>query len=85
MPHIEGMRIESHFNASSSWLLSAAEAAKLLNISQRHLWALSTSGRMPAPIRLGRSVRWSADELRTWLDAGCPTRDRWENAKGGAS
>ena len=61
--------------------LPAAEVAKLLGISQRHLWKLNASGRLPAPIRLGRSVRWRLDELRAWLDAGCPARDQWETMR----
>ena len=58
--------------------LPAAEVAKLLGISERHLWALNSSGRLPRPVRLGRAVRWNLSELRAWLDAGCPERSRWE-------
>ena len=43
--------------------LTAAEVARRLDISERHLWALLSSGRLPRPIRLGRSVRWNAAEL----------------------
>ena len=63
--------------ASDSWLLSAGDTAKLLNISPRHLAKLHAAGKLPTPVRLGRSVRWRADELRDWLAAGCPPRDRW--------
>jgi prophage regulatory protein len=48
--------------------LSAADVAKLLGISERHLLALHSSGRVPRPIRLGRAVRWNAAELSAWLD-----------------
>ncbi len=58
--------------------LAAADVAKLLGISERHLWALHSSGRVPRPIRLGRAVRWNAAELSAWLDAGAPERDKWE-------
>lgn len=64
--------------------VSVADVAELLDVSRRHIWKLLASGRMPAPIRLGRSVRWRADELRAWLDAGCPERERWEAMKGGS-
>ena len=50
--------------------LTAADVARLLDISQRHVWALDSSGRLPRLIRLGRSVRWNAAELRDWLRAG---------------
>ena len=68
--------------ASASWLLTAAEVAQRMKVCQRHLWALLASGRLPRPVRLGRSVRWRAAELRCWIDAGCPALDRWEAVKG---
>lgn len=58
--------------------LRAAEVAELLNISERHLWALLSSGRLPRPIKLGRAVRWSVSELHDWLAAGAPERSKWE-------
>ena len=64
--------------ASDSAVLTANAAAALLGISERHVWSLHASGRLPRPIRLGRSVRWRRGELLEWLDAGCPPRDRWE-------
>ena len=36
------------------------------------------TGRMPAPIRIGRAVRWGYDELRAWVAAGCPQKDLWK-------
>lgn len=58
--------------------LPAAEVAKLLGISERHLWACHASGQLgPGPISIGRSKRWLVDELRDWLAAGAPPRNRW--------
>jgi excisionase family DNA binding protein len=62
----------------SKLLLSAPEVAELLGVSKRHVAALNSSGRLPRPIRLGRAVRWHADEMREWLAAGAPSRERWE-------
>ncbi len=61
--------------------IPASAVAKLLSISERHVWALNTSGRLPRPARYGRAVRWSLAELRAWQDAGSPPRDRWEKIK----
>lgn len=58
--------------------MSAADVAQALQISERHLWTLHASGRLPRPIRFGRAVRWPAEQLRAWLAAGAPTRDVWE-------
>lgn len=57
--------------------------AELLGVSERHIWGLNASGRLPAPIRLGRSVRWNRDEIVAWVGAGGPPRDRWERMKAG--
>jgi len=59
----------------------AAKVAKLLDVSERHVWALHSSGRIPQPVRLGRSVRWPVHELKSWLDAGAPERGRWEQVR----
>ncbi len=69
---------------SNCLALPAAEVAKLLGISQRHLWALNSSGRLPRPVRFGRAVRWPVEELRAWLAAGAPERSRWEAMRKGA-
>jgi excisionase family DNA binding protein len=53
-------------------LVDSREAAKMLNVSARTLWALSNSGAMPKPIRIGRAVRFSYAALREWIDNGCP-------------
>jgi excisionase family DNA binding protein len=49
-------------------LLTAANAAKLLSISQRTLWALTQQGKVHV-IRIGRSVRYSLTELQRWIAA----------------
>jgi excisionase family DNA binding protein len=54
-------------------LLDVAAVAELLGCSQRHIYRLSDSGRMPAPLRLGSLVRWSAAAIYAWIDAGCPS------------
>lgn len=53
-------------------LISAAEVARLLDITQRALWRLKASGRLPRPLMLGRAVRWRREEIRLWIAAGCP-------------
>ena len=59
-------------------LLDAKGAAALLAVGKTHLYGLLASGRLPRPVRLGRAVRWRADELRAWTAAGCPSAERWE-------
>ena len=62
--------------------LPAADVAKLLVISERHLWSLHSAGKIPRPLALGRCRRWSYEELQSWLAAGGPPRGQWEAMQG---
>lgn len=68
--------------ACDKLLLSANEAAQLLGISRSALYALHSSGRVPLPLKLGRRSLWSFEELRAWVSAGCPSREKWVQVKG---
>ena len=58
--------------------VSAAEAAALLGVSESHFYSLHKTGRLgPLPVRMGRAVRWSRQELVDWFNAGSPSRNRW--------
>jgi len=50
----------------SPLLLTSRQTAKVLNISERSLATYTKSGDIPV-IRIGSSVRYSPDELRTWI------------------
>ena len=57
---------------TSPTLATVDDVATLLNCSVRHVQRLSDSGRMPSPVRLGRSLRWSVAAIQEWIEAGCP-------------
>jgi len=59
-------------------LLTAKQAAKTCSKSLRTWRMWDSAGWIPQPIRIGRSTLWRADELRQWVDAGCPRREEWE-------
>jgi predicted DNA-binding transcriptional regulator AlpA len=69
-------------NLAEHGLVSVRTVASMLGISQRQVWKLVAAERFPGPLRLGRSVRWRATEIRSWVDAGCPARERWEALRG---
>jgi prophage regulatory protein len=69
-------------NVESPILLSAAGVARLLGLSSRTVARMNSSGGLPRPLRLGRSVRWRHQEIEAWIKAGCPTRKTWEIMKG---
>jgi predicted DNA-binding transcriptional regulator AlpA len=59
----------------SPLLLKANDAARMCGKSLR-TW--DSAGLIPQPVRIGRSTLWRLDELRRWVEAGCPRRDEWE-------
>jgi predicted DNA-binding transcriptional regulator AlpA len=80
------MSTVTHSSESERLALPAAEVAKLLGISERHLWSMHSTGRLgPRPIALGRAKRWRIEELRAWLAAGAPPRDKWLAIRADAS
>jgi excisionase family DNA binding protein len=78
------MNIESNqapaMNTGDRRLVAVGEVARRLSISIRQTWKLVAAGKLPAPIRLGRSVRWRAAELDSWIGAGCPEVGRESGA-----
>ena len=68
----------------SSPLLSANDLARRLNVSRRSIWRWRSAGKLPAPVVVGRLIRWRRDEIERWIAAGCPNRREWEafNGKG---
>ena len=63
-------------------LVSVKGVARMLSCSERHVWTLHLSGRLPKAVRLGRSVRWDRALLLAWIGAGCPAREKMEEVKG---
>ena len=59
--------------AAAPQLLDVQAVAEMLGCSPRHIYRLSDAGRMPAPVKLGSLVRWSASSIREWIDQGCPS------------
>jgi excisionase family DNA binding protein len=58
-------------NSRGAALINAAQFAKLLSISERTLYRLKSSKRLPASINLGGSVRWRRTDVDRWIERGC--------------
>lgn len=52
-------------------LLNVKELAERLGVSTRQCWKLLSSGRLPAPVRLGRSVRWRESDIADFVRLDC--------------
>ncbi len=58
-------------------LVDARGAGALCSKSERTWRTWDAQGLIPTAIRIGRSTLWRVDELRDWVDAGCPERTIW--------
>lgn len=79
--------IESGPNTLAPLAVDAAGFAALACISRAQVFKLNSSGRCPAPVRIGRCCRWPVDAIKIWIANGCPPRDRakaerWQRDKG---
>ena len=59
-------------------LATARDLAAMLRLSLRTIRAMDRAGKLPKPLRIGRSIRWRYDELCDWIAAGAPCRQMWE-------
>lgn len=63
---------------SRAALQDADDLAVELRCSSREIRRMDSAGLIPRPLKLGHKVRWRAQEIRDWLDAGAPARREWE-------
>ena len=63
-------------------LLTATTLGEMLSLSKRQIFRLNSSGKIPAPVRVGGSVRWIESEISAWIRTGAPDRKTWNSMKG---
>lgn len=63
-------------NKTAPQMLTAEQLANLLQISERTLRRLISSGKIMSPTRIGRQLRWPLSEITKWIEQGCPTPAR---------
>ncbi len=81
LPEESGGQQNAHELLPTPLLLTARRAAAICGKSLRTWRTWDSAGRIPRPVRIGRSTLWRADELRGWVAAGCPRREAWENGR----
>ena len=63
-------------------LLTAKSLGQMLSLSKRQIFRLNSSGKIPAPVRIGGSVRWAESTIAKWLATGAPDRKTFETMQG---
>lgn len=63
--------------ATEAVLIDAGKLAAVLGVSLRTIRSWDSSGRLPQPLRIGRTVRWRSGEIERWMTAGAPRRADW--------
>ena len=53
-------------------LLTAQEVAAMCGVVPDTVRRMSDRGSMPAPVRLGRAVRWRLGDIDEWIADSCP-------------
>lgn len=52
---------------------SVDDVSEHFNVTPRTIWRWVADGVFPAPLRIGRRMRyWDATEIDSWLAADCP-------------
>jgi Predicted transcriptional regulator len=59
-------------------LINDKEAAEMCGIHRATWYRRNSAKLVPAPVRIGSTVRWNQQELKQWISCGCPNRDKWE-------
>lgn len=58
-------------------LLEVGQVAAICNCSCSHVRRMSSDGRLPPAVKVGRLRRWQRHTIEQWLAAGCcPMRQR---------
>jgi predicted DNA-binding transcriptional regulator AlpA len=74
---LRGAVVDPHPNANGPLAVDAREAARLLGVGRSTFLSRVGTGAAPPPVKIGKRSVWSVATLSRWLDAGCPSADRF--------
>lgn len=79
----EALRARAGAAPLSPLAVDALGAAAMFGVSRAAWLKWRAAGQVPGPRRLGRRVLWDTRELADWWTAGAPSREEWEQRRGG--
>jgi predicted DNA-binding transcriptional regulator AlpA len=62
-------------------LLTVSQVATMLGWGESVVRQRNREGLLPEPYRFGGTIQWGRKELESWISAGCPNRQQWEQQK----
>lgn len=68
MPQMNPLQSEQ-----SPTLITVVELARMLKVSPRTVWRLVSAGKIMKPLHVGGVRRWRYDDVKRWIDNGCPS------------
>ena len=78
LAHLEKRQKPTGENLTAPLLLKPHQAAKVLCLSERTLWALKEAGEIPV-VQVGRAIRYARSDLENWIArrrSGQPSLDK---------
>jgi prophage regulatory protein len=75
---LKGTEMKQEITENQIQLLTAKQLGARLSLSKRQIFRLNSCGKLPAPVRIGGSVRWSEETIARWIAAGAPDRRTFE-------
>ena len=78
-------RLAERLQPADPLLIDARKLAGLLDVSLGTVERMKAAGDLPAHVVVsGNCHRWRLEEIRRWVEAGCPPRKQWEALNGRA-
>jgi predicted DNA-binding transcriptional regulator AlpA len=62
-------------------LIDTKEFAAILKLGRTRIFEMKASGQLPRCLKIGRSVRWRLSDVNEWIQAGCPSLERFEQIR----
>jgi predicted DNA-binding transcriptional regulator AlpA len=66
------MNEQKHDAIDKALFYDLRDMMRELKCSDKHIFNLRKSGRIPQPVKLGERVIWPRKVIEQWIDAGCP-------------
>jgi predicted DNA-binding transcriptional regulator AlpA len=72
MPNDTLAKPKTRRRAPADEVYTAKDLARMLRISERTVWRMRDSGRLPKPLQFRHVLRWPRAVVDDWLARGCP-------------